>query len=138
MAAAELARACCPCKSGVSVCPKCGAILVGHEPDWARRQEPASEPQPDVSRDSHAEWLQLVSVATIHSTALIPLVKSLLDGAGIRYFIKNERTHDLLGYPRFSTGGYNSWWQPEVMVEPGKAEEARALLRDLEHVNGNA
>ncbi|NIM02065.1 MAG: hypothetical protein GTN89_15040 [Acidobacteria bacterium] len=64
----------------------------------------------------------------INNSTLIPIVKSLLDQSGMHYFIKNERQHDLVGYVRFSSGGYNSWWQPEVMVESTRAEEARELL----------
>ena len=69
-----------------------------------------------------------VAVMRINNTTLIPIVKSLLGAAQIRYFIKNERAHDLVGYARLTTGGYNSWWQPEVLVEASRAEEARELL----------
>ena len=71
---------------------------------------------------------RFVSVLEINNTTLIPIVKSLLDEAGIHYFIKNERLHDLVGYLRLSSGGYNSWWQPEVLVQSSRVEEARELL----------
>ncbi len=69
-----------------------------------------------------------VPVMQINNSTLIPIVKSLLDEAGMHYYIKNERQHDLVGYFRLTSGGYNSWWQPEVMVESSRAEEARELL----------
>jgi len=71
---------------------------------------------------------RFVPVMQINNTTLIPIVKSLLDEAGMHYFIKNERLHDIVGYLRLTSGGYNQWWQPEVMVESSRAEEARELL----------
>jgi hypothetical protein len=69
-----------------------------------------------------------VSVMRINNTTLIPIIKSLLNASQIRFLIKNERAHDLVGYFRLTSGGYNSFWQPEVLVEASRAEEAREML----------
>lgn len=78
--------------------------------------------------DERTELQSPVPVMLINNTTLIPIVKSLLNAAQIRYFIKNERAHDLVGYARLTSGGYNQWWQPEVLVEASRAAEARELL----------
>lgn len=110
-------------RPGIHICPKCGTKLVDERPEF---------PDPNRAEDEPAatlEYEEFVTVLRIHNTAVIPVVKSVLQSAGIRHFVKNERTHDLIGYPRLSPGGYSPiLGAPEVLVEPSRADEARAIL----------
>ena len=74
---------------------------------------------------------------TIDDTTLIPVVKSVLQSVGIRHFVRNEGTHDLIGYMRFSPGAHNPLLGiPQLMVEPDRAREARELLAEIEQTGG--
>lgn len=115
-------------RSDVRTCPRCHTALVSSKPEWATTPATPSRPSP---WDSELDWEEFESVAHIQRSEHIPLIKSLLQAANIRYVIKNERSHELHGYVRLSPGGYNSIWWPEVLVEPCRAEEARALLNRL-------
>ena len=115
-------------RQGFTHCAKCDAALVPEA-----EQGPGAASSPGMPG---ADFEDFLPVMPINNSTLIPVVRSILDEAGIRYFIKNERAHDMVGYMRLTSGGYNSMWQPLVLVEPSRAEEARALLRDpLEEVN---
>ncbi len=92
-----------------------------------------------MTGDRVVEYREFVRSAEINNTSLIPLACSLLDSVGIRHFICDERSHDLVGYARLSQGGYNVWWLPTVYVDPARAEEAVELLRDLtDEIGGDA
>jgi len=96
---------------------------VSDRPVWTIEED-------DRSEEPVAFHGELVQIRQLQNTALIPLVKSILQAQGIRHFIKNERTHELMGYMRL---GYNPWiGVPEVLVDPARAEEARELLAELE------
>jgi len=113
-------------RPGIYICPKCGSKLVVDLPELPGANRTHDE-------EETLEYEEFVAVLRIHNTAAIPVVKSVLQSAGIRHFIKNERTHDLIGYPRLSPGGYNPiLGAPEVLVEPGRADEARAILAGVD------
>ena len=118
-------------RDGVEVCPKCGAALVRERPPSTSAETPRDD------RASVATYEAFVPVMTIDDATLIPVVKSVLQSVGIRHFVRNEGTQDLLGYMRFSPGGYNPLLGvPELMVEPDRASEARDLLAEIERAGG--
>ena len=115
-------------RPGIYICPKCGTKLVEERPEFSG----ASRARHDEAAAT-LEYEEFVAVLRIHNTAVIPVVKSVLQSAGIRHFVKNERTHDLIGYPRLSPGGYNPiLGAPEVLVEPERADEAREILAGVQ------
>ncbi len=100
----------------VEHCPACGSALLREMPDWAKPTEEAEPPR--------LEYSPLVPVCTLESRLNISMVKSFLDGTGIRYFIENERTHSLFGNnPAFGL--------PVLTVEPSRAEEVEKLICEL-------
>ncbi|ANM30527.1 hypothetical protein ABI59_14510 [Acidobacteria bacterium Mor1] len=111
-------------RAGTTDCPKCGEGLTEQKPDWATD---------GAGSAGEAEFTGFVRLGRIHNTGLIPMVKSLLDAQGIRHHIANERTHDLVGYPRLSGVSSDALIGiPEVLVEPERLEEARELLSQIE------
>jgi len=74
---------------------------------------------------------KLVTIFATGNHGLIALAKSILDDAEIKYYVKNERTEDLIGLGVFGTG-YNPIIGPvEFQVLENDAEEAKKLLKDL-------
>ena len=78
------------------------------------------------------EYEEFVQVLTLDGAAMVSFVQSLLQSAGIRFYIKNERVQDLLGIGRFGTGFNPITGALVVFVEPTKAEEAKELLAAIE------
>ncbi len=118
-------------RPGIHECPRCKTTLVAEKPTQVKEVEsfqPENERQritAEMGSDSEErEWANFVSVAELPNVSLVAFAKSLLDGSGIRYFIKNEAFHRLEGFA-------TPLWIPEVLVEPGRAEEARRLLARL-------
>ncbi len=102
-------------REGISECPDCMISLV-------RELPPEGKP----------EWTALVTVFEPVNESELVLAKSLLEGAGIRYLVKGERTQDLLGIGRVGTG-YNVLMGPaEIQVGKEREQEARELLAHLE------
>ncbi len=75
------------------------------------------------------EFEPFVPVAPLHDPGSVALVKSLMESAGIRYCIRNERVADFAmwgwGLPTSLQG---SSAMPTLAVEPARVEEARELL----------
>jgi hypothetical protein len=81
--------------------------------------------------------VHLVTVFESGDPALIPLVRSLLDSAGIPFVTKGEGIQDLFGWGRMP-GGFSVVAGPVTFqVDEEDAEEARALLEDLNESNQN-
>ncbi|GAW91003.1 DUF2007 domain-containing protein [Calderihabitans maritimus] len=109
----------CPkCKyeyvEGVKECPDCQVALVEELP-----------PEPEL------EYVDLVTVLKSENPAVIMIAKSILEGAGIRYFAKGERLQDLFALGRFGSG-FNPLLGPvEIRVSRDDKEMAEELLKDL-------
>lgn len=78
----------------------------------------------------------LVLAARFANVALVPLAKSMLDGAGIPFCTRNELTQDLIGWGRFGAMfnplvGMVEFWVPQDQVEA-----ARRVLGELEPEDG--
>lgn len=93
-------------------CPSCGAEV---------REDAASCPACQEPLEAEAKWVDFVTVMTTRDHSELMLAKSLLEGAGIEYFARNEEVENL-----FAAGPV------ELQVSPEDAEEATELLRDLE------
>lgn len=72
-------------RDGVERCPRCDGRLVHRRRDAAGRRGDADESA------------ELVLVAEVSNPAVLVVVKSLLDSAGIRWFTRNEETQNLIG-----------------------------------------
>jgi hypothetical protein len=71
-----------------------------------------------------------VRVMDLTDPAMVAVAKSLLEEAGIAFFIRNEVTQGLFGAGQL--GGYNFITGPPVlMVEASRVDEARELLKRL-------
>jgi hypothetical protein len=82
--------------------------------------------------DDEAEnTLPFERVMDLTDPAMLAVARSLLEEAGIRFFIKNEGTQNLFGGGQLGTG-YNVFTgPPSLMVEPSRVDEARELLAAL-------
>ena len=99
----------------VMVCPVCDVDTVDELP----RSGPAPTPE-----------AQLVAVFTTGDPGLIAIVRSLLDGEQIDYFVRGEGLQDLFGLGR--TTHYSFAMGPaEFWVREEDADNARTLLKDL-------
>jgi hypothetical protein len=70
-------------------------------------------------------------VMDLPDPAVLAVAKSLLEEAGIPFFVKNEETQSLFGWGRLGTGYNVITGPPVVMVDPSRADEARELLQPL-------
>jgi hypothetical protein len=107
---------------GVTVCPKCGEYLSESIPDDAA-QPPKAEASPDVDFEPVFEsW----------DPTELPIVKSLLDAAGIPYLVDGEERFDTFrgakAAMRFNPRGASVFF----LVPAHLAEDARALLEEVE------
>jgi len=114
-------------------CPKCGAE---YRPDAtecvdcrvALVQQPVANSPPPAGDP----MLELVTVFESGNPALIALARSLLDSAEIEFATRGDALQDLFGWGRFP-GGMNLLAGPVAFqVRAEDAEEAGALLRDLQ------
>jgi hypothetical protein len=107
------------------VFPMVEAILQERGVDLAAVK---AEPGPDDSRSE--EPMDFVRLVDLPDPTLLAAAKSLLEGAGLEYFIKNESTQSLFGAGQI--GGYNFITGPPVlMVDASRLEEAQELLAPL-------
>jgi len=90
-------------REGITQCQDCGCTLV------------------DVRPESQAvAYERFVPVFEIPGAALLPFVESLLQSAGMRFFVKG------IGYGLDFVSG-----PVKVFVEPDRADEARELLAEV-------
>lgn len=101
-------------REGATQCQDCGSALV------------EARPQAEL-----VDYEEFVPVFEITNAALVPFVKSLLDSATIRHFVRGEGVQDLFGWGRFGAGFSVVTGPPVVYVEPDRADEARELLADV-------
>ena len=87
----------------MSQCRACGGALV-----------------PALPAGEAPEWVDFVTVLLTRDHAELAVAKSLLEGAGIPFFPRNEEVENLI-----AAGPV------EIQVRPEHEAEARDLLRDL-------
>lgn len=100
-------------RQGVETCADCDVALV-HEP-------------PDASEEDH-QAPDYVEVFETSDVDLIPVIKSLLDGAEIPYLTRGEGLMDL--FPSQLGGIYHSTAQVKFRVPAERAAEAQKLLEE--------
>ena len=110
----------CPsCRSeyldGIWVCAECGVKLV-----------------PTLAAEDEASASELVAVFTTADSSLLPIVKSVLDAAGIPYLVQGEETLGLFPLGRFGVGVSKRTLGAIVHVPESRLEEARELLKGFE------
>jgi hypothetical protein len=96
-------------------CPQCEIELVPAEP--ADRSEQDDE---------------LVAVLRTSDSNLLPVVKSVLDAAGIPYIVQGDQAMGLLPLGPFGGGVFSRVLGASVLVSADRADEARALLESFE------
>jgi len=106
----------CPkCRSefvkGISECPDCKIKLVEKLPE--------------------EEFLKFVTLFSTGNSNLMAIVKSILDDAKMQYFVKNEKTLDIIGAGRFGFGYNPLTGMMELLVDKDDKEEAKMVLKDL-------
>lgn len=95
-------------EDGIKLCPDCNVKLVEDVPEHVK------EPQ----------FVDLVTIYVAPNYSVVPIAKSILEDAGIKYFVKNEIEQNLIGY--------TTMFEPiKIMVSKKDAEEAIELLKDL-------
>lgn len=111
----------CPsCKDefvpGIKECPDCHVPLVDSKPPEEKQQG--------------SDFVELVTVKVCRDLAELLVAKSVLDGAGIRYFARGEHLQNILGVGSF--GGFNMLTGPvELQVPKDMAGDAKALLEEI-------
>ncbi len=73
----------------------------------------------------------LVKVYETGNVALVPLLESLLDSAGIEYMVKGESIQNLFGSGTFGTNLNYAIGPVEFWVREDAADEARQLVETL-------
>jgi len=117
-------------RPGFTECIDCGVPLV----EQLSKVEPPS-PLPPVDRptpDSLSEPLELVTVLKTGDPGLVAVTKSLLQSADIRFMTQGEVVQDLVGWGPVGTGHNPILGPAEIKVRSEDAEDARALLKDLD------
>lgn len=98
----------------VTVCPDCDVALVAEMPEGNDADEP------------------FVKVFRTADTSLLPVVKSVLGGAGISYIVQGDEAQGL--YPFGSVGGGSDerLLGAVVLVPQSRREAAEAVLEELD------
>ena len=100
-----------PCDTGARACPGCGATLP--------------EARPAAGIDTSED---LVPVFETADSALLPILKSVLYGAGIPHVVQGDRALSLLPMGPFGIGVHKGVLGAIILVPGERAEEARDLL----------
>jgi hypothetical protein len=106
-------------------CPKCRCEYVAGIKECPECREPLVEELNQVqnSESQLKGYLKPVTVFATADAGLLAVVKSILDGAGIKYFARNELIQGILPV---QSGAFNTL--VEIQVRPEDADDARALL----------
>lgn len=91
-------------------------------------------PLPDGSVCPHCDAAdeELVAVLRTSDSNLMPVVKSVLDAAGIPYLVQGDEAMGLLPLGPFGGGVFRRVLGASVLVPRDRAEEARELLESFE------
>jgi hypothetical protein len=101
---------------GAVACPRCGGRLQEGTPGAARGE--AADPVP---------------VFETADSALLPVLKSVLDGAGLPYVVQGDQIMGLLPLGPFGIGVRKSVLGAVILVPRDRVAEARAVLLDAGH-----
>ena len=112
-------------------CPKCGAE---YRPGFSRctdcnvtlTEKPLEKSPEPPEPDSHKP---LVPIYVCHNPAELPVVKSLLMDAGIKFMVRGEQIQGMFGGGQ--AGGTNLLVPLEIWALPSDAEAALELLEGV-------
>lgn len=107
-----------------TTCSDCDSALVAEKPVFSAPADPS--------------WDEMVAIMHVAEPGLAPVIKSILDGAEIRYVIHGENVQDLFGVGRIGPGFNPIAGQPTLFVESSRAEQARALLAESTPTDSDA
>lgn len=112
-------------------CPTCGSE---YRPGFSRCTDCDQEliPSPPAEDADPRSQIELVRVFECGNPAVIPLVESLFDDAGIEYNTSSESLQDLFALGRLGTGFNNAIGPVFFSVRKEDEAEARSILATLE------
>lgn len=99
-------------REGIYQCPDCEVSLV---------------PEPVEIEDNGGKMVPVFRTA---DQALLPVIKSLLEGTDIPHFIQGDEAVGLLPLGKPGSGFFGDALQAVVLVPEDRAEEAEALLSE--------
>jgi len=102
----------------VTACPDCGTALVA---------------DPPAEIEDHDE--RFVQVFRSADTSLLPVIKSVLSGAGIKHLVQGEEAQSLYPFGSVGGGSDNRLLGAVVLVPASSREAAEAVLKELDEGN---
>ena len=113
------------------ICPSCGDEYREGFTECAECRVPlVARPTREPPEPDHPE---LVTIFTTSNPAVLPVVESVLRGAGIEFLVKSERLQELFGWGRIGHLGYNNIVGPvQVQVTADNREAAEELLKTVD------
>lgn len=98
----------------VRMCPDCGTPLVSERP---------------LDVEDGDEFVQVFQTA---DASLLPVVKSVLDGAGIPHIVQGDEAQGLYPFGSLGGGSDNRLLAAVVLVPASRREAAEAVLREVD------
>ena len=112
-------------------CPECGSEYIDGIAECKDCGIPLVEVMPE-REDTEDKDIEFVTIFKSGDPAIIPIVKSLLDDAGIQYFLKDEYTQSWMGLQGWGLGRNNVLiGYAEFQVNKNDEVEAREMLKDF-------
>ncbi len=84
-----------------------------------------------MTKNKDRDQAELVEALAAPDVGVLAMAKSLLESAGIRYFVRNENVQNLFAYGQLGLGYNPIVGPPAVMVASKDAAAARELLAPL-------
>ncbi len=106
------------------MCPDCEVALVSELPE-----------EPEIPAGS------LVPVMETADVAVLPVVKSVLEAAGIPFFVQGDGAIGVIPVGKVGLGGLTSrghGLSAAILVPKDREDEARDLLTELPEIEGEA
>lgn len=104
----------------VTTCPDCGTPLVGELPEIEEPDEP------------------FVQVFQSADASLLPVIKSVLTGAGIPHLVQGDEAQSLYPFGSLGGGSDKRLLAAVVLVPESRREAAEAVLTDLDEGAGSS
>ena len=91
----------------------------------------AAELERPPAHQAGADLPDFAEALTLPDPALLPVAKSLLEQAGVQYFVRNEATQGLFGWGQIGSGFNFITGPPVLMVDRTRLREVQELLQPL-------